>query len=179
MGSGICSVDPPVRSCTSKGASSVNMRASDPGGASASQVTCCASAVIPHVALTEHGLSAGRSMGVTPPVSRVTERLSIWDRELLVDINRAYILEGIQFGFMIIDSVCDFHSTFSRNYRSVLCDERVKVELQLIKEVKLGRYIIVEDPPDVVSSLGAVPKAGSDKIRVIHDLSRPYIVHTI
>ena len=146
-------------------------RVTDPGMLVVVEPTCCAPAGISHVSRHVDKHSAGRSMGVTSPMSKVTENLSVWNREMVNDINKAYVLNGIQFGFMIIDSICDFHSTFSRNYRSVLCDDRVKVEAQLLKEVRLGRYIIVEEPPDVVSSLGAVPKAGSDNIRVIHDLS--------
>jgi hypothetical protein len=46
------------------------------------------------------------------------------------------------------------------------------VQLQIEKEVSLGRYIISKTCPSVVSSLGAVPKSPG-AIRLIHDMSRP------
>ena len=36
----------------------------------------------------------------------------------------------------------------------------------------MGDYVICDKRPAVVSALGAIPKPGSDKIRLIHDLSR-------
>jgi hypothetical protein len=110
---------------------------------------------------------------VLPPLAPVTERLHVWCRELSGDINESFLLHGIEYGFSIIDRPCALENVFCRNYKSVLMDDRVKVEAQIRKEVLLGRYIVVPSPPAVVSSLGAVPKAGSSKIRLIHDLSRP------
>jgi hypothetical protein len=107
------------------------------------------------------------------PCSALSSSIEIWRAELELDFNREYILDGIEFGFMIIDQPCSMVNTCSRNYKSVLQDVEGKVEAQILKEVKLGRYIIVSSPPDIVSSLGAVPKKGSTKIRVIHDFSRP------
>ena len=75
---------------------------------------------------------------------------------------------------MIIDQPCNLHDIVSKNYRSVLLDDRVKVETQIIKEIKLGCYIVANSRPSVISSLGAVPKKGTNKVRVIHDFSRPH-----
>jgi hypothetical protein len=97
----------------------------------------------------------------------------VWRRELHGDPNETFILNGIEFGFCIIDRPCALNNILCKNYRSVLLDDRLKVETQIQKEINLGRYIVVPSPPAVVSSLGAVSKSGSNKIRLIHDLSRP------
>jgi hypothetical protein len=49
------------------------------------------------------------------------------------------------------------------------------VEEQIKCEIENGRYKIVQDKPQVVSALGAIVKEGSDKVRLIHDGSRPDI----
>ena len=110
---------------------------------------------------------------LNPPSSALSKSLDVWRRELEFDINKTFILDGVEFGFMILDSNCTMPMTFSKNYRSVLVNDCEKVEAQILKEIKLGRYIVVENPPHVISSLGAVPKKGTSKIRVIHDFSRP------
>jgi hypothetical protein len=102
----------------------------------------------------------------------VTQCLPVWRMELEYDVNKTFILDGIQFGFKIIDRDCGVLRASCKNYKSALLDNHDRVELQILKEIRLGRYIIVDNPPPVVSSLGAVPKAGGG-IRVIHDLSRP------
>ena len=107
-----------------------------------------------------------------PPSSPMTLALPIWKLELTYDFNRTFLLEGVEFGFKIIDVPCELHDSFSKNYRNVLLDDWIKVETQILKEIRLGRYIVVSRTPSVVSSLGAVPKSGG-KVRVIHDLSRP------
>jgi hypothetical protein len=108
-----------------------------------------------------------------PPSAPMTLVLSVWEHELAYDVNKTFLLEGVEFGFRIIDTPCDLCNSFSKNYRSVLLDDRIKVETQILKEINLGRYIVVDRALSVVSSLGAVPKSNG-KVRVIHDLSRPH-----
>lgn len=48
-----------------------------------------------------------------------------------------------------------------------------KVQKQTADENLEGNFIITDKPPTIISPLGAVPKPGSDKIRLIHDASRP------
>ena len=43
-----------------------------------------------------------------------------------------------------------------------------------MQKLKNNRYVICANKPTVISALGAVPKADSDDIRLIHDCSRPY-----
>ena len=46
------------------------------------------------------------------------------------------------------------------------------VEIQKTKEIQLGRYVVCENVPSLVSVLGIIPKNGTS-IRLIQDLSRP------
>ena len=59
-----------------------------------------------------------------------------------------------------------------RNYKSIFTLNYELAEKQILKEISLGRYIVTDIKPRFVSSLGAVPK-GQDKVRIIHDFSRP------
>ena len=47
------------------------------------------------------------------------------------------------------------------------------VEKQILTELSEGRYLVVDNPPTLISALGAVPKSNSDDLRVIHDCSQP------
>ena len=47
------------------------------------------------------------------------------------------------------------------------------MERQIKEEIDNGRYVILPEPPPLTSALGAIPKPGTDKIRLIHDCSRP------
>ena len=60
------------------------------------------------------------------------------------------------------------------NYTSATAsDIRNKVENQIRDEIRNGNYVITQTKPTIVSALGAIPKPDSDKIRLIHDCSRP------
>jgi len=60
------------------------------------------------------------------------------------------------------------------NYNSVCCPEaREKVESTLNDEITVGNYTIVPQKLTIISALGAVPKADSDDLRLIHDCSMP------
>ena len=62
------------------------------------------------------------------------------------------------------------------NYKSATNSEaRPYVERQIKDELANGHYVIVENKPQIVSALGAIPKDASNKTyRIIHDASRPY-----
>ena len=60
------------------------------------------------------------------------------------------------------------------NYRSATNTEpRPKVEQTLRDELREGNYVISPTKPTIVSAIGAVPKANSDELRLIHDCSMP------
>lgn len=62
---------------------------------------------------------------------------------------------------------------FCSNYKSATNPAiKDKVESQIRVEITNGRYKVVNEPARITSSLGAIPK-GNNKIRLIHDCSRP------
>jgi hypothetical protein len=63
--------------------------------------------------------------------------------------------------------------TKSRNYKSATMENGRVVELQIKGEIAEGRYVICEEAPLLVSSLGAIVKPNKVDVRIIHDFSRP------
>ena len=101
-----------------------------------------------------------------------TLRFDVWERELIGDKDREFLLEGVRDGFNIV-SKFDFEPAEEENYGSALDPENVaSVEEQIKIELEEGRYEIVHQKPLIVSALGAIRKP-SGKIRLIHDASRP------
>ena len=49
----------------------------------------------------------------------------------------------------------------------------MRVETQILTEIQNGRYRIVDKKPPIISALGAIPKKDPNKVRLIHDASRP------
>ena len=108
---------------------------------------------------------------VTPINSSV---LSIWLTGYpLCDVQ--YLIDGFSHGFSLMFKGTPF-SSFSPNHPSARNNHTTLSEL-IAKELSLGRIAgpFSSPPlhPFVVSPLGLVPKKGSDKFRVIHDLSFP------
>jgi hypothetical protein len=100
--------------------------------------------------------------------------LDVWDRELQGDPDRDFLLEGVRSGFHIIDREAALHTASMNNYKSATDRSvRGKVEAQIISEIEEGRYVVTSSKPTIVSALGAIPKAGTDEIRLIHDCSQP------
>jgi hypothetical protein len=102
----------------------------------------------------------------------VTSHLDRWRSELKDDPSRAFILEGIEFGFKLIDDGVSPPPTECDNYGSATREFRTQVEEQITAEIQQGRYIVCDDPPPIISALGAIPKT-KGRIRLIHDFSRP------
>ena len=104
------------------------------------------------------------------------ECFAVWEKELYLDIDCEFVLKGIKEGFSIIvpDTTKDIFPACCNNYKSVTdANVKLKVERQILEEIDLGRYVVCHEKPLIVSALGAVPKAGSDSLRLIHDCSRP------
>ena len=105
--------------------------------------------------------------------SKITDRLSTWEKELKDDPDSKYLLNGVATGFDILEGKNPKFEAEMANYRSVTNPtSRVKAEAHISHELNVGNYKIVQSKPQVISSLGAVPKQDGD-IRLIHDLSRP------
>ena len=102
-------------------------------------------------------------------------RAEAWERLLPLDYpGRQDLMEGIKEGFHITNRPWEGPPIWQSNYRSAT-NGRVRqvVERQIKEEIDNGRYVVVPEPPVLTSALGAIPKPGSDKIRLIHDCSRP------
>ena len=104
--------------------------------------------------------------------SKVNSHIESWRTELKNDVDKAYLLDGIQYGFDILEGKSPDFRACMTNYKSATDSNRDKVEAQIVDELAQGNYLEVKSPPLVVSSLGAIPKSNG-KIRLIHDLSRP------
>jgi hypothetical protein len=90
------------------------------------------------------------------------------------DPDREFLLQGIRQGFHILDQNSKLCPAFTGNYSSATCPDNIdKVEAQIIIEMQEGRYLIAKEQPSIISALGAIPKVGSDEVRIIHDCSRP------
>lgn len=60
------------------------------------------------------------------------------------------------------------------NYKSATTGKmRARTEKQIRHELDNGHYRIVHEKPTIISALGAIPKKDSEKVRIIHDCSRP------
>ena len=89
--------------------------------------------------------------------------------------DRDFLLSGIKYGFHIVDPEPISKFVDVDNYPSATSEKmRAPVEDQILTELENGRYRIVSDKPYIVSALGAIPKKGSSKVRLIHDASRPF-----
>jgi hypothetical protein len=110
-----------------------------------------------------------------PPVSKMTLCWDKWKEELDPEyVKTSYILEGIKHGFLINDCFLDIVSSVRSNYNSTFLPDAIEsVEKQIRLEMELGRYIVCDNLPYIVSSLGAIPKTDK-RVRLIHDLSQPF-----
>ena len=96
------------------------------------------------------------------------------EEELHDDIDKGFILNGLQNGFDIIDIDttptkvhCDNH--LSAQPGSPLYDRASK---QILHEIGMGNYEVVSEPPDIRSPLGVLEKPDGG-VRLIHDCSMP------
>ena len=98
----------------------------------------------------------------------------VWTTELKNDPDKNFLLDGITNGFRITDNDSSFQPIHQENYSSATSlPFRPQVEKQIRCEIDHGHYRICGAPPTIVSALGAIPKPDSDKVRLIHDCSRP------
>ena len=125
-------------------------------------------AVEPSRDLLEDHVSDFKHLQTIPDV---TKCIDAWNDELLGDLDRDYLLEGLKEGFNIIDSDYIPHSMNRSNYKSTAGVNKVKVETRILEEIEKGNYIVCDRKPSVCSALGAIPK-GENDVRLIHDLSQ-------
>lgn len=86
---------------------------------------------------------------------------------------KSYIKDGICSGFGIVDSIENVPPYDSSNYPSVIHGEpKDYVDNLILTELRAGKYLVVENKPHCIHSLGAVKK-GDNSYRPITDCSRP------
>ncbi len=97
--------------------------------------------------------------------------LEAWRRELAEDPDNEFLINGVEHGFQIVDTGSVVVPAHTDNYRSAT-GQHSRVERIINEELAEGRYVKLDNPPPLISALGAVPKA-SGGIRLIHDCSQP------
>ena len=105
----------------------------------------------------------------------ISDKHQVWQTELAGDIDRDFLLEGINHGFRIseVQDISEVRRVCVDNHPSV--DKyKMLVEKELLSQVELGNYKVADTDvkPRIISPLGAIPK-DDDDVRVIHDCSRP------
>ncbi len=114
----------------------------------------------------------------------MASKLSVWQRELQSDPDRDFLLTGIEHGFYITDENVVFQPVERDNYTSATHPQiRDSVEQQILSELAEGNYLVCQEKPTIVSSLGAIVKPNNStpsfsvqhpkKVRLIHDASQP------
>lgn len=104
-------------------------------------------------------------------------RYEAWYKEIPIDYPyREWILTGVKEGFHILDVNSAFSCLSSpvhvKNYNSAILENKSLCEAQINEEIANGRYCVTPNPPLVISALGAIKK-DNNKVRLIHDASRP------
>lgn len=112
---------------------------------------------------------------MTPPPQESALDFQSWELELPLDYpRRDFLLAGIKEGFHIVNPEQITSQVEVDNYKSATDLKYAnKVEKQILNELEHGHYKLVSEKPTIISALGAIPKRHSDKIRLIHDASRP------
>ena len=100
--------------------------------------------------------------------------LSAWEEELKDDFDREFILNGIKNGFDIIDKNATPLPVECNNHKSAQPGSPLydQATAQVLKEIQMGHYEVVSEPPSIVSPMGVIPKPDGG-VRLIHDCSLP------
>ena len=111
----------------------------------------------------------GRFYGNTNSISAKYE---VWQRELVCDSDKDFLLKGIAHGFRIssIEDSSQVRVSKIPNHSSALKHSSL-VESEWKEQISLDHYVKTETTPYVVSPIGAILKTPKE-VRIIHDGSR-------
>ena len=123
-------------------------------------------------AFTKQELTDTRSVVCERANCKLSSQLKNWELLLRDDIDKDFVMQGVEWGFDILEGKQPIFAADMQNYKSTTHENVSKVERQIKSEIELGNYRIVNKKPSVISSLGAVSKSNGG-IRLIHDMSRP------
>lgn len=100
--------------------------------------------------------------------------LNAWEEELCDDVDRTFLLNGIKYGFDIIDEDAEISHVNLPNQASARPNSELfeKATKQVVNEIKCGNFVICDTPQKIVSPMAAIPKPDGG-VRLIHDCSRP------
>ena len=114
---------------------------------------------------------AGEFLG---KLNSISAKLDEWKQELYDDMDRDFLLQGIESGFSIsdIDNSGQVRQVECENHPSSIRYANL-VEKELKRQMELGYYVKASVPPTIISPIAAVKKEDSDEVRIIHDASRP------
>ena len=104
---------------------------------------------------------------------QIVKALPVWEKELEGDEDRDFIINGIKYGFKLVDGPTTRIEKLRSDNHSSAIKYADKVEKRIKEEIADRNYVITEDKEvTLVSPLAAIEKQNGD-IRILHDLSYP------
>ena len=91
-----------------------------------------------------------------PQSKPTTLDLDTWTNELCDDIDRKFLLEGVEHGFYIMDKNAQLNTAEMHNYKSATSQHHEQVVNQVREEIREGRYVITSTQPNQQSSVQLV-----------------------
>jgi hypothetical protein len=113
-------------------------------------------------------------MNITSEHKRISDlNVAEWRKELDDDIDKDFILHGVEHGFMIVDRVNVDKCVETNNHSSCFTyDNKQIIDGLILEEIRNGRYVPVCQKPFICSALAAIEKSDGS-LRLILDASRP------
>ena len=101
-------------------------------------------------------------------------RLSAWEEQFKDDFDHDFLLHGIKNGFDFTDKDATPLPIECTNHKSAQPGSPLfeQATTQVLKEIQIGHYEIVSEPPRIASPMGVVPKPDRG-VRMTHDCSLP------
>jgi len=99
----------------------------------------------------------------------------LWISELTNDPDKEFLTDGVLNGFQLLPKDAVLQPAEMSNYHSTTSpDKHASVEAIIRQEIAAGNFLVTSQKPTIISALGAVPKADSSELRLIHDCSMPH-----
>ena len=104
--------------------------------------------ILPRPMLKKLGIEVNPSPGL---------HLGTWEMKLENDPDKEFLLNGIKYGFDIIDEDVHISSVNCKNHPSAKPNSPLyeKASKQILKEIQAGHYVFCDNPPDIVSPMAA------------------------
>lgn len=128
---------------------------------------------MPSVSFSNNSLSV-KKLDESPLSPCFGLRYSAWEEELCNDIDRDFILDGIKHGFDIIDKNAQPTPVHCENHASAKPGSPLynKATEQILNEIGMGNYVVVSEPPDIISPMGVIakPDGGFASFTIVRNL---------